>query len=283
MPQTKKSCKLYKTAHAAHTSKTASGMAEADDCRRAQDGTTVPPFSGISVEPCVSVQNDECENFYIHGGGVFWIDENDECENFYIHRGDVFWIDDSTHIYFGKLGYRESYPPQKDANDRTMQKMAMQLVQFSTRNVLYNLMFLSQTRLLDLSHCVLAMINTHILTDDYDNDGWEKADDLDRYRLMSVYNCIHFVIVENMGISVDDKVKKERCRMIATKIDKYGLCPCDPAKHVSTYQYEEYSCQLVDLPDDFYRNTTLKHQTQLPLASPCISKIFVRRKTQGNT
>jgi len=187
------------------------------------------------------------------------------------------------HIYFGKMGYRESPPPRKDTNNCIMHSMVMRLVQYSTRNVLYNLMFLSQPRLLDLSHIVLAMINTLILTEDYDNDGWEKADDLDRYRLMSVYNCIHLVLVENMGIRVDDKDKKKRSNMIATKIDKYGLCPCDPAKHISTYKYEEYSCQLVDLPDDFYRDPTLKHQTKMPLASPCISKMLVRRTAEGST
>lgn len=222
-------------------------MAEADDCKRALDGDVVPPFPGTSLEPCVSLQNHECGNFYAN-------------------RCEVFWIDPSMHIYFGQFGYTESPPPQKNVNTCILHSTAMNLVQYSTRNVLYNLMFLSQLRLLDLSRYVLAMIYTNIPTEDYDKDGWEKMDDLDRYHLMSVYNCIHLVLRENMGICVDDKDKKKRSNVIASKIDKYGLCPCEPAKHVSTYKYEEYTCHLRELPDDFYRNPILKHQTKLPLA-----------------
>jgi len=207
--------------------------------------------------------------------------ENESMENddlFYAHRDNVFWIDPNGNIFFGIHGYKEM-STQRTNNEHTaqnliMHSLAINMMQHSTRNVLYNMMFLSRTQLLFESHYVLMLIQSQIKQMQSQNNMNMNKVNKNLYRFVSIYNCIHFVVMECKSNNIDDVQKQTISNDIATRMEQNQLCPCDTLEHMRTDGNSPYVCILPQLPGHFYRNVHVQGHCGVLPPSASLTNMF---------
>jgi hypothetical protein len=181
--------------------------------------------------------------------------------NFYKFREDVFWIDlEDSKIYFGKFSYTNP-KARLDKHGRTSldlvrNNVTHSLMNCSTRTVLYNLMFMSYEQLLQEMNFVLILIDSN-----------KNNQDHALRSLVSIFNCIYFVIRQCSQKHISNAEKKTQSDQIATHMETYNLCPCVPPHKGANWQDVDYKLMLHDLPDQFYRDTNERGDTE-PVPPP---------------
>jgi len=188
----------------------------------------------------------------------------DYSDNFYKFRTNVFWdcpVDKNT--YFSKCSYK-SLTDRFGKNDPASLRLVRDsvthsLIDFSTRTVLYNLMFMSNSQLLKEMEFVLILIESNKQNEKYT-----------LRKLASIYNCIYFVLIECQDTQMENGKKELKSDEIATHMEKHGLCPCAPTHTGNSSQHTHYRLVLHDMPPDFYRGQN-ERGTALPAPPPPLS------------
>jgi len=169
-------------------------------------------------------------------------------DNFYKTRQNLFWMaPDHSEIYYGRYSYR-NLDKIFDKNGHTPHDLVYnsvihRLLTCSTRTVLYNLMCISHTRLLNMMNIVLSFI-------DINNKNPKHA----LHNLVSIYNCLYLVVVECGHGKINKAKKISESNRIATYIDKHMLCPWVPTNKINSLPNADYTFVLPEMPHDFYRD-----------------------------
>ena len=122
--------------------------------------------------------------------------------------------------------------------------------------MLYNLMFMSYSQLLNEMQFVLILIESN-----------KKNEKYTLRNLASIYNCIYFVLVECRDTQMENGEKRLKSKEIATHMEKNSLCPCVPTHTGNSSQHMDYRLMLHDMAPDLYRDQN-ERGTPLPAPPP---------------